>query len=237
MNSFWIAVILSIITSAVYIWFSVSQQEREPVKNEIKKDSKFKLIIPLLCFLMIPVGYSYLGSSESQKNWLRVNQVFSEIQQGEVNLSKNSDVRELLLGLRSSIQQEPNNGQLWFMLAESYFQLRMVDLADASITKALEIEPRPDWFVANAQILSMRSNESDISKSIYLLQRALSIQSNHQSALLTLGFVHLRLNEFQKSIDYWELLVVQLKQSGNDSQMIDRQIQFAKEQLSKPLNN
>lgn len=240
MSSFWIAVCLSIITSAIYIALSVIQQKKSLLvkENSAETSNSISGLIVLLCsLLVIPVGYLYLGNLESQEKWLEVNHQFEKIQLGQYqtnsSLKQNTDVRGLLLGLRTAIHQEPNNGQLWFMLAESYFQLRMVDLADAAITKALEIEPRPDWFVANAQILSMRSSESDISKSIYLLQSALSIQSNHQSALLTLGFVHFRLNEFQNAINYWQRLVTQLKQQGNDTLMIERQISFAKNELNK----
>jgi len=230
MNSFWIAVALSLASALTYLWFSVQQQNAITQTASAKK-LPMMLIFPALILLITPAGYHFLGNADKQIRWQKAVEKMHHIQSGGPTSVEKSDIQDLVLALRTSIGQEPENGYLWFMLAESYFQLRMVDLADAAMEKALAIESRPDWFVANAQILSLRSNASDISKSINLLQNALSIQPDHQSALLTLGFVYFRQQQFEFAIGTWQRLLTQLEISGSNTRTIQRQIDFAKQQL------
>lgn len=231
MNSFWIAVGLSLASALTYLWFSV-QQQNATTQTELAKKLPVMLIFPALFLLIAPAGYHLLGNADKQIRWQKAVEKMQSIQSGGPASVEKTDIQDLVLALRSSIAQEPQNGQLWFMLAESYFQLRMVDLADAAMQKALRIEPRPDWFVANAQILSMRSSASDISKSINLLQNALSIQPDHQSALITLGFVYFRQQQYEFAIGAWRRLLTLLEKSGSDTRTILRQIEFAEQQLS-----
>ena len=231
MNSFWIAVGLSLAAALTYLRFSV-QQQNVVTQTASAKKRLMTLIFPALILLISPAGYHFLGNAEKQIRWQKAVENMHHIQSGGPASVEKSDIQDLVLALRTSIGQEPKNGYLWFMLAESYFQLRMVDLADAAMQKALAIESRPDWFVANAQILSLRSNASDISKSINLLQNALSIQPDHQSALLTLGFLYFRQQQYEFAIGSWQRLLSQLQESGNDTSAIQKQIDFAKQQLN-----
>lgn len=232
MNDFWIAVSLSLVSGLAYLWFSVSRQEEVFTKAKAVKQAKPLLILPALFLLATPLGYYFWGNLDKQNSWQDVTERFSNIQLGKAVAVEKNGIQELLLALRTSIDQDPDNGQLWFILAENYFQLGMTDLADAAMQKALTIEPRPSWFVANAQILSARSSEADLTKSVSLLRRALSIQPNHQSALLTLGFIYLRQQQFEKTVITWKKLQLLLEQSGNDTQMIKKQIEFAEQQLT-----
>jgi len=235
MNSIWFPVILSLLAAFTYLWHSVSSQE-EAIKSEghIKPKTRYaSFALVFAVFLTIPLGYWSLGNLDKQKSWLEAQDKFTQIVQGD-NLSKDeNEIQELVLALRTSIDSDPNNGYLWFLLAESYFQLRMIDLADASMTRALRIEVRPDWLVANAQILSARSSDSDMASAIKLLSQALSIQPNHQSALLTLGFVYLRQQQYELAIKYWGKLKKHLESSGNDTTRIQTQIEFAEKKLSE----
>ncbi len=234
MNDFWVAVAISLMASMVYIGFSVSQSFfsfNDGRDDKSKNHNRSLFFVPIIVLMLVPIGYFYLGNAKKQSDWQSSVQKMDQIQSGNKASIEQSDIQDLVLALRSSIAQEPQNGQLWFMLAESYFQLRMVDLADAAMQKALKIESRPDWFVANAQILSMRSSASDISKSINLLQKALSIQPEHQSALLTLGFVYFRQQQFEFAIKSWQRLLAQLEISGSDTRTIQRQIDFARQRL------
>lgn len=234
MNSIWLPVAISLVAGFVYIWQSVSSQVKR-ASDELSSDKPpmWTLIFLIVTLCSVPIGYWYLGNLDKQTHWLAAQQKLQMIQQGqELNKDLNS-IQDLILALRTSIDSEPNNGQLWFMLAESYFQLGMIDLADESISRALRIEMRADWLVANAQILSARSNDNDLVRTSSLLSQALLIEPNHHSALLTLGFIQLRQKQYEPAIKNWKKLEGLLKKAGNNTDRINKQIEFAEQQLAK----
>jgi cytochrome c-type biogenesis protein CcmH len=239
MINFWIAVVVSLVAAIVYIWQSVStqieyehgdsEQETNPSNGSLAKI----IVIFSVVLLFVPIGYLWLGNLDKQTQWQNAQQQFAKIKTGELQPEENSSIQELVLSLRTAVDKDPNNGQLWFMLAEVYFQLQMTDLADAALTRALRIEMRPDWLVANAQVVTARGEEADIARAEYLLRQAVQIQPDHQSALLTLGFVQLRQGKFNLAIINWERLKQTLLKEGNDISRIQKQIDFAKRELLK----
>ncbi|MBV1908565.1 MAG: hypothetical protein KUG78_04545 [Kangiellaceae bacterium] len=236
MTSIWLPIGISLIAAITYLWSSAVPQKGSH-GAALNKASNVPLILMFCTLIIAPLGYWQLGSLEKQHDWLKAQTKFSQIQRG-LNLEKSdNEIQDLILALRTSIDLDPSNGQLWFLLAESYFQLRMIDLADASMERALRIEANPDWLVANAQILTARSNEEDIGKSIRLLSQAIRIQPDHQSALLTLGFIQMRRQRFPEAISSWKKLESLLKRDNQDTTRIVKQIEFAESQMTKHQTN
>ena len=229
MNDFWLAVGLSLLAALFFIWFSV----RAKLAADGSKDEGGRLLlIPMLILLLTPFGYIYIGEPEQQQKWDTINRQFEDLLAGRDSSLKSGNIHSLLLGLRTAIDKEPDNASLWVMLAESYFKLRMLDQADAAMERAIRVDPNPDWYVIDAQFLSARSSEQDIAKSLRLLNKALSIEPNHQSALLTLGFVYLRQQNYRMAIMVWKQLVRIVEASGNDASKIKEQIEIAEKKLS-----
>ncbi len=238
MINFWIAVAISLLAAVVYIWQSVTSELDTNDENSLSKDhSKGKtraaMVVLIIALLFAPIGYYGLGNWEKQQHWHAAQQALSQVKAGGQFTSDKNKIQDLVLSLRTAVDQDPENGQLWFMLAEIYFQLQMTDLADAALTRALRIEMRPDWLVANAQVVTARGEEADLARAEYLLSQAVQIQPDHQSALLTLGFVQLRQQKFNLAIMNWEKLKQQLAKSGNDVSRIQKQIDFAKREWVK----
>jgi len=254
MNEFWIAIGFSLVLASIYVWFSIQRQraQNQKVLNlanteqniEVKSSgnkSTIWIVLPILLLFCSPLVYLSLGSQEKQIQLTNAQHLISKITSQNPAISSNVlensaqiPLEDLVLSLRAACADQPENGELWFTLAETYFQLRMVDLADAAISRAVRLEARPNWLVANAQILSLRSNDSDIAKSIRLLRKAIQIQPGHQSALLTLGFIYLRQQQFQLAINIWQQLKSILSEEGNNTDMLIRQIEFAQKQLKNP---
>lgn len=239
MTNFWMAVAISLFAAIVYIWQSVHSQilaadEQEKDLFSSKNNSGMKSILVItIIFMLVPVGYFWLGNLDKQVEWLSAQEHFQDLKLGKELTADASNIQELVLSLRTAIDKDPQNGQLWFMLAEVYFQLQMTDLADAALTRALRIEMRPDWLVANAQVVTARGEEADIARAEYLLRQAVQIQPDHQSALLTLGFIQLRQQKFGLAINTWERLKQILANSGNDTSRLQKQIDFAKREFVK----
>lgn len=239
MTNFWLAVAISIIAAIVYIWQSAQSQalSAEITENNSSPETPISntksILLVAIIFMLVPIGYLWLGSFEKQEEWLSAQEHFQKIKLGEELPSDAKSIQELVLSLRTAVDKDPQNGQLWFMLAEVYFQLQMTDLADEALTRALRIEMRPDWLVANAQVVTARGEEADIARAEYLLLQAVQIQPDHQSALLTLGFIQLRQQKFELAVNSWEQLKEVLEKSGNDTSRLQKQIDFAKQEFNK----
>ncbi|MDQ7050315.1 MAG: tetratricopeptide repeat protein [Enterobacterales bacterium] len=229
MNDFWLAVGLSLLAALFFIWISV---RAKLASDEEKEEPKSLFFIPMIVLLMAPVGYYFIGEPEQQLKWETINVQFEDLMAGRDSAIKTGNIHSLLLGLRTAIDKEPHNAKLWVMLAESYFKLRMLDQADAAMERAIRVDPNPDWYVIDAQFLAARSSEQDIAKSLRLLNKALSIEPNHQSALLTLGFVYLRQQNYRMAIMVWKQLVRIVEASGNDASKIKEQIELAETKLA-----
>lgn len=242
MSSFWLAVAICIGASLFYMFYSVKNEltmiDIEETNREGGRQTHFSLksfLWPTLFLLLTPIGYSFLGGMDKQLAWNKAGQEFSKLVSGSSSIQKQG-IQELVLSLRTAIDKDPKNGALWLILAESYVQLGMIDLADSAMERALRIEMRPDWLVANAQILMARASEEDISRSELMLKQALSIQADHQSALLTIGFIYLRQQRYSQAIQVWQVLVTMLERAGKNSDVIAKQIEFAKTELAKSQN-
>ncbi len=228
MNDFWLLVGLSLLAALYFIWVSVQKR----LKKEEKESKVSSLVfLPLVVLLLTPIGYYFLGSAKQQQEWETINKQFEDLLAGRDSPIKQARIHSFLLGLRTAIDKEPDNARLWVMLAESYFKLRMLDLADAAMERATRVDPNPNWYVINAQFLSARSSEEDIAKSMKLLTKALALDPNHQSALLTLGFIYLRQQNYKMAIMVWEQLVRVIEAQGNDASKIKEQIALAQQKL------
>ncbi len=111
------------------------------------------------------------------------------------------------------------------MLAEVYFQLSMIDLADESMTRAIRLKPSANWYVAYAQILALRSSESDLTRAIGFLRSAIRLEPDHQSAMLTMGFLYMTQQKNSQAIEIWQFLANQIDKRGGDSSRIRQQIE------------
>ena len=232
MNSFWIAVLVSLVSMAAYIWFSVEQQAKQ-----VKVVNSRWLLLPILFLALSPWLYYVLGNYDKQMDWIKVNKDFSELVSAKRSDMIDMDFKDLVLALRTAVDKDPSNGELWFMLAETYYQLGMIDHADQSMERAHRVEMNPNWLVANAQILTARGNDSDLGRSINLLRRAISIQPNHQRALLMLGFLYMKQQNYQVAISIFKRIERLLDLAGRDTQMIKQQIETAQSRILKNTKN
>ncbi len=241
MINLWLAIGISAVLVITALYYSVnqyiSQAEVSTSYSTSKKKQNITLILFPIAFLLLSIVlYSQNPTVDLHQNWVNTQietknslQVTAEGLSEEYDqLNKTSqsdrDIQSMLLGLRTLVYKDPENADLWFMLAESYFQLSMVDLADESMKRAIRLKPSANWYVAYAQILALRSSESDLARAVGFLRSAIQLEPNHQSAMLTLGFLYVRQQKNTQAVDIWGGLANQIDKSGGDSKRIRQQI-------------
>lgn len=253
MIDLWLAISVSAVLVITTIYYSVHQYVSDNADAAIsevakKEPNKALIILPILLLLSSIVFYSQSPTVTLHQNWLNTQietknsfQVSSGALSGKNNeimeANQNErDIQSMLLGLRTLAYNEPNNAELWFMLAESYFQLSMVDLADESMKRAIRLNPSANWYVAYAQILALRSSESDLSRAIGFLRSAIRLEPSHQSAMLTLGFLYVRQQKNLQAVEIWRFLANQIDKNGGDSSRIRQQIKSISAKLEPKSN-
>jgi len=133
MNSFWIAVLVSLVSMAAYIWFSVEQQAKQ-----VKVVNSRWLLLPILFLALSPWLYYVLGNYDKQMDWIKVNKDFSELVSAKRSDMIDMDFKDLVLALRTAVDKDPSNGELWFMLAETYYQLLTMQISLWSVLTELK---------------------------------------------------------------------------------------------------
>ena len=244
MNDLWLAIGTSAVLVITTLYYSMnqfmSQNEGRASDSTNKKpnikQNKMLILFPIAFLLCSIVIYSQSPTLELHQNWINTQietkNSFQEIvdglseKDGKIKGTRESerDIQSMLLGLRTLVHDDPDNADLWFMLAESYFQLSMVGLADESMKRAIRLKPSANWYVAYAQILALRSSESDLARAVGFLRSAIQLEPNHQSAMLTLGFLYVRQQKNTQAIDIWRFLANKIDSNGGDSSKIRQQI-------------
>jgi len=245
MFDLWLAISFSAVLVITAIYYSVnktinefdggsSDKDNQSVRNQStankKADNKLLLLFPIVFLLSSILLYSQNPTVELQQNWLNTQiETKYYFDLSEQNLTENkhskADIQSMLLGLRTLVHKESNNADLWFILAESYFQLSMVDLADESMKRAIRLKPSANWYVAYAQILALRSSESDLNRAVGFLGSAIKLDPSHQSAMLTMGFLYARQQKYAQAIDIWSYLANEMDKNDADSTRIRQQIE------------
>lgn len=114
------------------------------------------------------------------------------------------DVQAMVERLAARLQQEPNNGPGWQMLAKSYAALGRFGDAAAAYGKAMALLPADAGLLADyADVLAMTQSGSFGGEPVRLVHKALAIDSRHPKALALAGTEAYRRGDFDNALRYW----------------------------------
>ena len=107
--------------------------------------------------------------------------------------------------LKNKLEQNPNDGVGWALLARSYAEMGQHSDAVAIYEKAMKLLPDdPQLLVDYADALGMLHGRKLAGKPELLIQQALKIDPNHVKALMLAGTVAFDRREFRQAAEYWE---------------------------------
>jgi cytochrome c-type biogenesis protein CcmH len=107
--------------------------------------------------------------------------------------------------LKKKLEQNPNDGVGWALLARSYVEIGRHADALPMYEKAMKLIPDdPPMLVDYADALGMLHGRKLVGKPEQLIQRALKIDPNHVKALMLAGTVAFDRKEFGRAAQYWE---------------------------------
>lgn len=107
--------------------------------------------------------------------------------------------------LKKKLEQNPNDGVGWALLARSYVEIGRHADAMPMYEKAMKLIPDdPQMLVDYADALGMLHGRKLAGKPEQLIQQALKIDPNHVKALMLAGTVAFDRKEFGQAAQYWE---------------------------------
>jgi cytochrome c-type biogenesis protein CcmH len=133
--------------------------------------------------------------------------------------------------LARRLQQNPNDGDGWTMLANSYTSLEKYSEAAAAYEKATTLKPNDAGLLVDYAIaLAMISNRTLAGKPSELIERALRIDPENPKALQLAGGAAYEAKEYEKAIGYWQRLLAKTPPESDLGQMLSQRIADAKAQ-------
>ena len=136
----------------------------------------------------------------------------------------------MVLELEQELQRNPDNLDGWLLLAGVRKQFEDYALAADALRRAISLDPEnPNVLTELAELLSLSHAERQFSpEAVELLDRALSIDSNHQRALWFRGIAAMQAEQFAQAAQLWERLLP-LTEGTTGNQLLT-QINRAREQ-------
>lgn len=118
---------------------------------------------------------------------------------------------ELSERLKKKLEQNPNDGVGWALLARSYVEIGRHADAVPIFEKAMKLIPDDSQMLVDyADALGMLHGRKLAGKPEQLIQQALKIDPNHVKALMLAGTVAFDRKEFGQAAQYWERASVNL---------------------------
>lgn len=135
--------------------------------------------------------------------------------------------------LEKRLEQNPNDGPGWSMLARSYSTLGRYKEASDAFEKATAIQANDaDLLTEYAYALSMARGQEMEGKPIELLNRALQIDPNNLKTLVLAGNAAFKAKRYDQAIGYWQKVLPTLPANSEVQQSLTEKISEAK-RLSK----
>ncbi len=107
--------------------------------------------------------------------------------------------------LKKKLEQNPNDGVGWALLARSYVEMGRYNEAVEFYEKAMKLIPEDPQLLADyADALGVLGGRTLAGRPEALIQQALTIDPNHVKALMLAGTVAFDRKEFGRAAQYWE---------------------------------
>ncbi len=138
---------------------------------------------------------------------------------------------EMIKGLNARLEQNPNDGKGWSMLARSYAVLGRYSESAAAYEKATNlIQNDAALLVDYADVLAMANGRNLQGKPLELIHSALKIDPNNAKGLLLIGKAAYQAGDFTHAVGYWEKLLQSLPPDSPLAKQISDNIAQARAQ-------
>ena len=138
---------------------------------------------------------------------------------------------EMIKALSARLEQNPNDGKGWAMLARSYAVMGRYNEAVPAYEKAVNLIPNdPVLLVDYADILGVVNGKNLQGKPAELIQKALLLDSTNVKGLNLMGTAAFQAGEYIHAVSYWEKLLQLLPPDSPTAKQVSASISNARAQ-------
>ncbi len=138
---------------------------------------------------------------------------------------------EMIKALSARLEQNPNDGKGWAMLARSYAVMGRYNEAVPAYEKAVNLIPNdPVLLVDYADILGVVNGKNLQGKPTELIQKALLLDGTNAKGLNLMGTAAFQAGEYIHAVSYWEKLLQLLPPDSPTAKQVSASISNARAQ-------
>lgn len=142
---------------------------------------------------------------------------------------------EMIKALSARLEQNPNDGKGWAMLARSYAVMGRYNEALPAYEKAANlIQNDPVLLVDYADVLAAVNDKNLQGKPLELIQSALLIDPNNIKGLNLMGTAAFQAGDFAHAVAYWEKLLPLLPPDSPIAKQVNTSIANARAKEARP---
>jgi cytochrome c-type biogenesis protein CcmH len=232
MNTFWLiaaGLIVIIAAALVFVllpWLRKTQESQVASKGmmAILTDSRMPVIVGGIAISLFAVAL-YLAWRKPVINIPTPSQIAQNGQMAPEHI-------EMIKALNARLEQNPNDGKGWAMLARSYAVIGRFNESAAAYDKATNLIQNDAALLTDyADILAMANGRNLQGKPLELIQSALKIDPNNAKGLLLAGKAAYQAGDFTHAVGYWEKLLQSLPPDSPLAKQMNDNIAQARAQI------
>lgn len=209
-----------------------------PITQPIVFKDTFSTKLPLLVGVLFLCGlslvlYFQLGHYSEviawQKNAARLPELSEKLMSESADAMTEQEMNDLVLSLRTKLQQTPNDAMGWLLLGKIALANRDIQTAQSAMEKAYRLTPdNIEMKLGYAQSLMLTGDETNQQTARNLLTQVIKKDHSNLQAFSLLAFDAFERGEFEKAISMWSIMKQSLPKDDNRILMLDRSIERAK---------
>lgn len=185
------------------------------------------VLIPIVAITI----YNVLGSGEAG---LHPEEARPQVQAEGHDGSLEEQVRKL----QDHLQQNPDDGEGWGMLARSYYFLKQYGAAAETFARAsaLQKDSNAELLADYADALAMANGRNMAGRPYELVKKALAIQPKFQKALWLAGTATYQSGNFEDTLGYWKRLLEIFPTGSENYVQMQKNIAEIQQKLGLPID-
>lgn len=200
----------------------------------IHHSSRWVLLPGLIVLVLVSVGfYLKTGGLAQLAGWVSVQQEYPQLRARVMDPKATpltmEELARLQLGLRTSLQDDPQNLNDWTMLGRLGMVLNNATNASQAFERALQLAPnnlelQQDY----AEVLTRSSDPQDNRQANVMLKDLLKRDHSNVRTLSLLAFNAFEQQQYDQAIGAWQVMLKLLPAGDKRISMIERSIEQAK---------